>query len=197
MPDGSEGTDPEEYFRECKKVLRAIRKLLHPDRLAQDPVYGKLTGAQKEKLTGMLHKALEVRPEELIYPKGFALHEFRSLEALKRALGRVEAILNNPGVDLDEQKEIQGDTLPEKLAWLEKENAFLEDEVDAARAQLRALAEDPETLGYAAVLKRPEDHPRIKEDFRRRIEEYRKQADALEKELMRNAKKREEKEGRP
>jgi hypothetical protein len=68
----------------------------------------------------------------------------RSLQSLKNALSRVEAILGNPGIEIDERLAIQGETLPEKLDWLQREVTMLEDEILAAKAELQALFEDEE-----------------------------------------------------
>ncbi len=78
------------------------------------------------------------------HPEGYLLHEMRSLQSLKNALSRVEAILGNPGIEIDERLAIQGETLPEKLDWLQREVTMLEDEILAAKAELQALFEDEE-----------------------------------------------------
>jgi len=173
-------TEPDRYMKECKTVLRQIRRLLHPDRLMHHPSYNRLTEGQKGRLKELLLKALEVRPEELCYPAGYALHEMRSLEGLNNALSRIEAILGNPGVDTDERLVIQGETLPEKLAWLQEEVRVLEDEILGAKAELQALFEDADRARERAILTDPASHEKVKDDLRTRTAQLIQEAGRLE-----------------
>lgn len=175
------GVEPDRYMKECKTVLRQIRRLLHPDKLMHHPSYKHLTDGQKERLQEMLLSALEVRPEELGYPEGYLLHDMRSLEGLKSALSRVEAILGNPGIDTDERLTIKGETLPEKLEWLQKEVRVLEDEILGAKAELQALFEDDDTVIKRAVLNDPASHDKVKDDFRARAAQLRIDTERLQK----------------
>lgn len=172
--------ETDRYLKECRTVLRQIRRLLHPDRLMHHPSYGHLTESQKERLEEMLLAALEVRPEELGYPEGYMLHDMRSLEGLKSALMRVEAILGNPGVEIDERLTIQGETLPEKLSWLQREVAMLEDEILAAKAELQALFEDDDRVRERSILSDAAGHDRVRADLAARAGELRRDAERLE-----------------
>lgn len=175
-----DGTEPAQYFKECKKVLRQIRRLIHPDRLMHHPSFRDLTDNQKERLTGILLSALEVRPEELGYPEGYPLHDMRSLEGLRNALSRIEEILGNPGIDMDERLTIRGENLPEKLKWLKRENRIIEDEILSGKAELQALFENEETAGKRAVLNDPASHEKVREDFRTHTAELRRDAGKLQ-----------------
>jgi len=172
--------ETDRYLKECRTVLRQIRRLLHPDRLMHHPSYGHLTKGQKERLEEMLLAALEVRPEELGYPEGYMLHDMRSLEGLKSALTRVEAILGNPGVEIDERLTIQGETLPAKLSWLQREVAMLEDEILAAKAELQALFEDDDRMRERSILSDAAGHDRVRADLAARAGELRRDAERLE-----------------
>ena len=154
----AKGTEPEEYLKEYKSVLRQIHKLLHPDTLQHHPSYAKMTKGQKERLEEVLRSALEIRSEELGYPGMYLLHDIRSLEGLKRTLSFVEEILANPGSDTDERLSIQGKTLKEKLEWLQREVRALNDEMIAARADLQALFEDEARAEERSVLDNPSCH---------------------------------------
>ncbi len=181
--EGGTGGGNEEltaYVQQCKYVLRTIRKLSHPDQLEHNPAYRKLTETQKEKLTTMLLTSLEIRPEELGWPEGYVLHDMRSLDGLNNVLSRVKAILGNPGVDIDESLQIQGETIPDKLEWLITENTFLDEEIDSAKAELQALAEDDETRKRRSILDFPENHDTIINDFRKRTDDYLRKAERLE-----------------
>lgn len=179
---GAQGTaaETDAYLQECKTVLRQIRRLLHPDRLLHHPAYAHLTQKQKERLEEMLLAALEVRPEELGYPEGYLLHEMRSLQSLKNALSRVEAILGNPGIEIDERLAIQGETLPEKLDWLQREVTMLEDEILAAKAELQALFEDEDRIRERVILGNPASHDKVRTDLAARNGEVRRDAEHLE-----------------
>jgi hypothetical protein len=177
---GGKTVEADRYLKECKTVLRQIRRLLHPDRLMHHPSYGHLTQGQKERLEEMLLSALEVRPEELGYPEGYMLHDMRSLEGLKSALTRVEAILGNPGVEVDERLTIQGETLPEKLKWLQREVRILEDEILAAKAELQALFEDEDRVRERAILGNQAGYDKVRADLAARTSEVRRDAERLE-----------------
>ncbi|HOW56030.1 MAG TPA: hypothetical protein PLR60_15435 [Syntrophorhabdaceae bacterium] len=172
--------EPDRYLKECKTVLRQIHRLLHPDKLMHHPSYKDLTDGQKERLQEMLLSALEVRPEELGYPEGYLLHDMRSLDGLKNALSRIEAILGNPGIDTDERLSIKGETLPEKLKWLQMENRVLEDEILSGKAEMQALFEDDDAVKKRAVLNDPSCHEKVKDDFRARTAQLRLDAERLQ-----------------
>ncbi|MHB8772165.1 MAG: hypothetical protein ACYC7J_14315 [Syntrophales bacterium] len=176
---GGKPMEADRYRKECKTVLRQIRRLLHPDRLMHHPSYEQLTDGQKERLQEMLLAALEVRPEELGYPEGYLLHAMRSLEGLQSALSRVEGILGNPGVETDERLTIQGETLPEKLEWLRREVRLLEDDILAAKAELQALFEDEERVHERAILNNPERHEKVRADLEARTAEVRRDSERL------------------
>lgn len=180
--DGKETKiEPTEYLKECKTVLRQIRRLLHPDRLMHHPSYNSLTDKQKERLQELLLSALDIRPEELGFPKGYMLHDMRSLEGLKNALSRIETILGNPGIDTDERLTIKGEKLSEKLEWLRKENRILEDEILAAKAELQAFLEDEDVLKKRAIINDPSTHDTFKAKFRAQTDELRRRAEPLQK----------------
>ena len=181
--NGGEGADPTRYIKECKTVLRQIRRLLHPDRLMHHPSYKHFTDGQRERLQELLLSALDIRPDELGYPEGYLLHDMRSLEGFKNALSRIETILGNPGVDTDERLMIEGETLPRKLEWLRRENRILEDEILAAKAELQALLEDEDTTEKRVILDNPADHGRIKATFRADTQKKRQQTESLKAEL--------------
>jgi hypothetical protein len=104
----------------------------------------------------------------------------RSLEGLKNALSRIDAILGNPGVDTDERLVIRGETLPEKLAWLQEEVRVLEDEILGAKAELQALFEDADRARERSILADPASHGKVRDDLGNRTLQMRQEAGRLE-----------------
>ena len=99
---------------------------------------------------------------------------------MKSALTRVEAILGNPGVEVDERLTIQGETLPEKLSWLQREVRMLEDELLAAKAELQALFEDEDRVRERAILGNQAGYEKVRADLAARTSEVRRDAERLE-----------------
>jgi len=175
--------DAEDYKRKCKAVLRELWRLLHPDKLEQNPAYAKLTEAQKAYLQDLGRCILEIKPEELGYPQNFWESKHRSLESLQEALAKAKAILALAGLDIDVRYVIEGETLVEQLEWLEKAIEHLEREIENVRAELKALMELEDIRGKQAVLACPEQHEKINAELLQRAEKYRKEAEELEAEL--------------
>jgi len=172
-----------EYRAQTKSLLRKLRFKIHPDRLRNDPAYQKLTAAQKGELETMLKQALEISFSELGFPPGFAEHDMRSVRGLEEALARVNAILGNAGLDTRVEAQIQGRTLADQLEWLQRTIMSLERRLDEAKAELHALATDPETQRVRNVLACPEQHETIREAMAGEAGEYNAKADKLEEEI--------------
>jgi hypothetical protein len=168
---------------ECRKKLREIRRLLHPNRLAHHPVYQKLTEKQKETLQVILLQALAIKPEELGFPPGYVEHDLRTPAGLDRVLEEIRAILNDAGIDVDVRWEIQGETLVQQLAWLEKETRRIEQDKMVAANEMLRLADDSEVNRKRNVLANPATCAQAKQQFREDAAKQRQQADALEADL--------------
>lgn len=186
--EGASGTHMDvdqvrEYRAQTKSLLRKLRFKIHPDRLRNDPAYQKLTAAQKGELETMLKQALEISFSELGFPPGFAEHDMRSVRGLEEALARVNAILGNAGLDTRVEAQIQGRTLADQLEWLQRTIMSLERRLDEAKAELHALATDPETQRVRNVLACPEQHETIREAMAGEAGEYNAKADKLEEEI--------------
>jgi len=171
------------YFVKCKKILRKIYMLVHPDRLRNDPVYQRLTPEQKEELGRILQEALRIRPDEPGLNSRYIESRYRSPDALQAVLDRVTFILENAGINVDPQLEIRGDTLPERLSWLEEDIGRLEGCLDEARVELQALMINEDVQLKRGILANDEKHDEIKKEMAEQTEEYRKQARELEAEL--------------
>ena len=137
--------NPEQIAKEkeqCKKEISAIRKMIHPDVLMHDPVYAKLSKEQQDELKDILIEALKIDNSELGYPPNFLNHDMRSLEGLRNVRRRVEEILKRKNIQVDLRYEIQGDTIFEKIAWLENEIVTLKNRLNAAKGQHTAMLTD-------------------------------------------------------
>ena len=175
--------DPEAYRRECKRVLRELWRLLHPDKLEQNSAYAKLTEEQKKFLDNLGKQILAIKPSELGHPETFWESKHRSLESLQDALAKVKAILEAAGLDVDVGLIPRGESLVEQLEWYEKSIERLEREIDSIKAELKALAEDEDIRRKQSILAQPELHEKVKANLLERADKYREEADKLEAEL--------------
>lgn len=173
----------QKYRLRAKKLLRQLRAKTHEDRLRHDPAYRRLTDRQKEELLTMLRQALEVKLEEIGYPEGCIEHDMRSVPGLEAALQRVDAILENAGIDTRIDLVIRGKTLREQLEWLQEGTKSLERRIEAARAELHVLATDAEVDRMRQVLASTEQHEKIKCAMQENANEYAKKADVIEHEI--------------
>ncbi len=154
--------DPEALEKEkenCKQEIRAIRKMVHPDILMNNPVYQDLSEDQKNELHEILLDALKIKPSELGYPPNFAYHDMRSLEGLRQVRKRVEAILKMHHIRIDLQYQIQGETVQEQIRWLTAEITLLENQINAAKGQLTAMLNDETVQRKAELLRNPKKQP--------------------------------------
>jgi hypothetical protein len=172
-----------QYRAQAKSLLRKLRFKIHPDHLKLDPAYQRLTEAQKQELEAMLQRAIEISPWELGFPPGFLEHDMRSVRGLEEALARVDAILENAGLETRVDAQIQGRTLAEQIEWLRRTIRSLEGRLHAARAERHALATDPDSQRMENVLACPEQHDAIREAMARETQEYGEKADQLEEEI--------------
>lgn len=178
------GEEKAAYIDKCKKILREIYKLIHPDHLKNDPAYEKLTPEQREELRQTLDEALKIRKEiELGIPPGYIESRYRSPEALQQILDRVKSILKDAGINFRVDFVIQGDTLLERLAWLEKDVERIEAYIRSAQLDLQALMSNEDIQQKRAILSNEGKHEDIKKEMEEKTEEYRKKAEKLEADL--------------
>ena len=182
LPGGSaiDYDELQKYRLRAKKLLRQLRAKIHDDRLRHDPAYRKLTDKQKEELLSMLRQALEIKLEEIGYPEGCIEHDMRSVPGLEAAIQRVDAILENAGIDTRIDLIIQGRTLREQLEWLQEATRSMERRTEAARAELHVLATDAEADRMHQVLASPEQHELIVRAMQKKTEEFAGKAEAIQ-----------------
>ncbi|HTP64639.1 MAG TPA: hypothetical protein VMJ66_04540 [Geobacteraceae bacterium] len=168
----------EDYEKECKKLLRKIWRLTHPDNIERE----KFTPAQKKKLRAYFEEAVPFQEGAGLEDEEIALST-RSLQALKDLLARVEAVWKSMGLDCNEHAVIQGETLAEQAAWLDARIMVLEEEAGQVRADIMAAVNDPETLEMEACLASPEQIDKISEEMSAKLSLYEEQIQLLEKRL--------------
>ncbi|MCK5827938.1 hypothetical protein KAH43_05365 [Candidatus Bipolaricaulota bacterium] len=176
--------DKAAYKKRCKQILRKICILIHPDRLKNDPAYEKLTPEQHEELRSILDKTLKVRVEDLGVPSIYIESKYRTPDALLASLDRAKYILENAGINIDPQLEIQGTTLPERVAWLEKDMELIEGYVGSAKAELLALMSNEDMQQKSTILASEEKHEDIKKEMQKQTAEYLMNAEELDTELQ-------------
>ncbi len=168
----------DDYEKECKKLLRKIWRLTHPDNIERE----KFTAAQKKKLRAYFEEAVPYQQGGMLDDEEIAL-SMRSLMALRDLLAKVEAVWNSMGLDCNEHAVIQGDTLEEQIVWLDARIGALEEEAGEVRAGLMAAVNDPETLEMEACLASAEQIARINEEMSAKLEWYEEQSRHLENRL--------------
>ena len=176
MPLDDEEMD--EYEKECKKLLRKIWRLTHPDRIEQE----KFTPEQKKKLRAYFEEAVPYQDRGTLDDEEVVL-AMRSLEALQDLLAKVEAVWKSMGIDCNEQSVIQGETLTEQFAWLDARIIALEEESGQVRAELMAAVNDPEYMEMVACMASSEQIDRITEEMSTKLTWYDEQNKRLEQRL--------------
>ncbi|NMB90350.1 MAG: hypothetical protein GYA17_18475 [Chloroflexi bacterium] len=153
----------------CKREIRAIRKLVHPDVLMHNPVYQSLSESQKKELEEILLDALKISPFELGYPPNFAYHDMRSYEGLRQVRKRVETILKLSQIKIDLEYQIQGETITQQIDWLDREISRLENQVNAAKGQLTAMLTAPEVQAKKTLMSDADKQVVFKKQMQERI----------------------------
>jgi hypothetical protein len=169
----------EDYEKECKKLLRKIWRLTHPDTIERE----KFTPEQKKKLRAYFEEAVPFQDGGSLEDEEIAL-TMRSLETLKDLLIKVEAVWKSMGLDCNEHAVIQGETLAEQVAWLDSRINALEDEAGQVRAEIMAAVNDPESLEMEACLASPEQIARIIEEMSAKLTSFEEQIPLLKQRLQ-------------
>jgi hypothetical protein len=173
----------DEEKENCKREIRTIRKMVHPDILMNNPVYKDLSEDQKAELHEILLDALKIKPSELGYPPNFAYHDMRSLEGLRQVRKRVEAILKRHHIQVDLQYRIEGETVQEQIFWLMEEITLLENQINAAKGQLTAMLTDPDIQRKSVLLRSPERQKDFSGEINKEIARLEAQRDQLQQKI--------------
>ncbi len=177
---------PEQLAKEkeqCRKEIRDIRKMIHPDVLMHDPVYAKLSKEQQEELKDILIEALKIDNSELGYPPNFVNHDMRSLEGLRNVRRRIEGILQMKNIQVDLRYEIQGETIYEKIAWLENEIVILKNRLNAAKGQYTAILTDKGIKSKLTLLNNQDKQEVFIEKMEKKITSLKEENETLKKKI--------------
>jgi hypothetical protein len=173
------------YLRQIKKTLRELFFLIHDDYLRNHPAYERLTDGQKSHLHEMMQRVLAIKQEtELCYQQGTVGYENRSLGELLDILAQAKIILNHAGLDIAVEYVICGDTVTERIQWLEKEITRLEKGIRDAKTDLIFLNADQDVREKKAILDCPAQHERIKAEMRGKLADYEAEKNRLEEEYQ-------------
>lgn len=173
-----------EYRAQAKSLLRKLHFKIHPDVLKNNPAYLKLSETQKNLLKAMLQQALEISYSELGFPPGSVEGDMRSIPGLIECLSRVDAILESAGLETRIEAQIQGRTLAEQLEWIKRTIVSLERRLEEAKAELHALATEPDVKRKRAFLAcSDQEQQNYRDELKRKTAEYLVKADQMEEEV--------------
>ena len=170
-----------EHHRECKKILREIWLLAHPDRLMNQKAYENLTESQQQKLKELWNKAMRIRPMEIGFQDSQFGYTYRSSLVLEEILISIRTILENAGIDTDINLIIKGETLKDQLAWIKNSIGKLDREIEMVRAEIKALIENKDIAKKSALLATsPEQQEIAKKEMQEKSLHLKNEADRLE-----------------
>lgn len=163
-------------FAEAKQLLRRLFMLIHPDRLARLP----LTDAQRRQLQRIWHETAGLRARSA---SGTVL--CRSNALLRRRVQQAQQVLEMAGIeDIDATSVIRGESLEERVRWLDDACSELDQGIASLQAELHSLSSNQELCFMRSLLNAPES---VQEEERRNMEanaeNYAKEAARLEERI--------------
>ena len=167
------------YEEECRRLLREIYRLTHPDVVGH---HG-FTERQRERLIGHYREAVACANTAGIDDEEIALG-MRSLASLEAILARVRKIWEVKGLDVNEGAAIRGDTLADRLEWLDARITELEEQAKQVRADLLTVATDPDVAEKRACLRSQEQIAAITGEMEQKRQWYEARTPALEDRLQ-------------
>jgi len=167
--------DSKEDLETARHLLRRLAMLTHPDRLQNLD----LTHSQRRQLNEIWSSTHALRGDR----DGHGMLR-RSVETLEYNLKLAEQILETAGIEgLDAALTIQGDTLQERICWLERACKEIDAQTVAIQAEIYAISSDQELRFMRALVDAPTT---VQEEQRalmkKNAKSYRKEAERLEKE---------------
>lgn len=164
----------DDYFKKSKETLTRIKLLLHPDKLIHNPGYHKLSEGQKKVIKELGVKVFEIKKDELATPSVFVGYSNRSLDVLNKMLETVMTIFEFAGMDV-ENYVIKGNSLEERILWLENEISVLNKILREIKDEVFILINDEEFVNRRFMMNQVQTNPEFYADFK----------EHLKKEIMR------------
>ncbi len=194
-PDGD--IDPKElvdYMQKIKEVMFQLRMLLHPDRWRFIPEYKNATDDEKKRLKelwvktqdenkfikDLQRRSMEIKQSDLQYAEGTVGAQMLSLARLMDILATVKKILKHAGMDVNTEYIIEGETILDKIEWLEKEIKILKEDIKNIQNELIRIKGDKETLRQKQVVECESEHEKVKKDMMEQVEKYMQEKAELE-----------------
>ncbi len=159
-----------DYYNACKKILKRIWRLTHPDSIQHTD----FTDRQIEILYEKFESSLEIN--ERIAQKGsddFDLLELNSL------LSEVENIWNTIGRDIPDYDVIIGETDEEKVAWLKNRILYLEKQIEQLLLRVKTVENNADYIEKKECCASERNIDHTKNAFRERIETLQRVYDEL------------------
>ena len=167
-----------DYHQACKKLLKRIWRLTHPDSYQMEG----FTDKQIEILDEKFESSLEIN--ERIALKGS--DDFDLLE-LQNLLSEVENIWNTIGKDILDYDAVIGETPEDKIEWLKKRIQFLIKQIDQMHLRVKAVESNTDYLEKNESLANNNNIEQTQRAFEARIKSFQQ----LNNELLKQCKKME------
>lgn len=167
----------------CEDILRKISLLTHPDRLEHNPQYAKMTKGQKQYLKDIFLRSRELKNSDPEVSAGRFCWSENNLFNLRSMLYNVEEIYASAGIDSNVDMMIKGETLVEKIAFLEEENRLLSKQVKESKSLLVKCFNDREAMEKHRQLGCPQLYGLIKETMLGQAEKYRQETNLIQEDL--------------
>jgi len=157
--------DLADYKIECKKLLRQIWLLAHPDK----GITAELTKLQRDELESYFKESIEIRDFET----GFGI---RSLEYLRLILSKVEKIWQQAELDYGDEFTINKSTLLEQIDYLKNEILNICHEQTVVRNEFFTLQNNKNIQEYRQCI---DNHEQTSKGIKEKIDWYNKQCAIL------------------
>jgi hypothetical protein len=167
----------------CEELLRKISLLTHPDRLAHNSQYLKMTEGQQRYVNEMFLRSREIKKSDSLLSASKVCWSEKNLLKLRSMLYNIEEIYTSAGIDANVAMMIKGETLAEKIAFLKQENQLLAKQIAENKSHLVKCFNDREVMEKHQQLGCPELYDRIKETMLSQAEKYRHETSLIQDDL--------------
>ncbi len=157
----------------CEELLRKISLLTHPDRLEHNLQFAQMTEGQKQYIREMFLRSREMKRSDSELSASKVCWSEENLINLRGMLYNIEEIYVSAGIDSNVDMMIKGETIVEKIAYLQQENQLLAKQVAESKSLLVKYLNNREIMEKHRQLGCPELYSLIKETMLKQAEDYR------------------------